>query len=222
VSENPAEIFVDEEVPRSVRSFIPSALRRAYATADETIDRNPYLATPGGKYQRGDLVMLAASFEFHQLVKAGSLPFDGCWEFFARPTGKHFVMLTDRARITTSQVDDPRKKPRAAVHRENYGELNEISLLKEINEEREQILKALNKEESRRLIHILHGYHDLTFAHIAYPHPEENWHIYRTPNLLSGPHEISLNPDLPPPEGPSESPNPEVIESIERHLRDTE
>jgi hypothetical protein len=222
MTDNPAEIFVDEEVPQSIRRLIPSALRRAYAAADETIERHAYLATPGGKYQRGDLIMLAASYEFEQLVKTGSLPFDGSWEFFARPTGKHFVMFTERARITTSQVEDPEKKPRPAVHRENYGELNERSLLPEINEERQRILDALDKDQRRRLIHLLHGYHELTFAHITYPHPEENRHIFRSVNLMRLPHEISANPDLPPQEGPAESPNPEVVENIERHLRDEE
>jgi hypothetical protein len=222
MSDNPAEIFVNEEVPQPVRRIIPSALRRAYATADETIDRHAYLAAPGGKYQRGDLIMLAASYEFEQLVKAGNLPFDGCWEYFAKPTGKHFVMRTGRARITTSQVEDPRKKPRRAVFRGNYAELNEKSLFEEVNKERERILNELEKDGERRLIHILHGYHDLTFAHIAYPHPEKNRHIFRTENLMRLPHEISMNPDLPQQEGPVESPNPEVIESIERYLCDEE
>src|SRR5438270_14101499 len=109
-SENPAEEFVDAQVPQALRHFFPSALRRAYATADQTIERDPYLTTPGGKYQRGDLIMLAASFEFEQLIKSNSLPsFDGAWEFFARPTGKHFVMLSPRARITTNQIEDPEK-----------------------------------------------------------------------------------------------------------------
>jgi hypothetical protein len=103
---NPAESFTDEEVPHGIRHFFPSALRRAYAAADATMEREPYLGTPGGKYQRGDLIMLAASFELERLVKSGHLPFDGVWEYFARPTGKHFVMLSQNARITTSQLED--------------------------------------------------------------------------------------------------------------------
>src|SRR5208337_2215072 len=178
MSDNLAEIVVDDVVPESIRPIIPSALRRAYAAADQTMDQHPYLATPGGKYQRGDLIMLAASFEFELLVRAGNLPFDGDWQFFARPTGKHFVMFTDSARITVGQVDDPRKKPRPAKHRENYSELNEIFLFPEFNEERARIVREAEKEGARRLLHILHGYQTLTFVHIAYPHPERNEHIF--------------------------------------------
>ena len=109
-TDNPAEQFANDEVPDSLRPLFPSALRRAYSAADITIERDPYLATPGAKYQRGDLIMLAASYEFQQLVANGSLlNFDGSWEYFARPTGKHFVMLTNRARITLNQVEDPKK-----------------------------------------------------------------------------------------------------------------
>jgi hypothetical protein len=212
---NPAEEFIDEEVPQELRHLIPSALRRAYALADGTMDRHAYLMTPGGKYQRGDLVMLAASYEFEQLVESRILPFDGTWEDFARPTGKHYVMLTKHARITTSQVEDPAKKPRRAVFRNNYGEANERYLFPEMD--------VLISADERRLLHFLHGYQDLNFVHIAYPHPEMNRHIYRTPNLMRLPHEItSGDPDLPPPEGPAESPNPEAMDNLERHLRDDE
>jgi hypothetical protein len=127
-------------------------------------------------------------------------------------------MLTKRARITTSQVEDPRKRPRRAVFRENYAELNESSLFPNINEELARKREEAERDRERRLLHILHGYQDLEFAYIAYPHPEKNRHIYRTANLLRLPHEITS--DLPPSEGPEESPNPEALENFERHLRD--
>jgi hypothetical protein len=177
---NPAESFTDEEVPHGIRHFFPSALRRAYAAADATMEREPYLGTPGGKYQRGDLIMLAASFELERLVKSGHLPFDGVWEYFARPTGKHFVMLSQNARITTSQFEDPRKRPRHAIFRTNYAEMNEEFLFQDMNEQRQRELEEAKRDGERRLLHLLHGYHDLEFIHIAYPHPEENRNIYRT------------------------------------------
>ncbi len=222
MSDNPAEQFTTEEVPQSIWPLIPTTIRRAYLAADATIDGSPYLGTPGGKYQRGDLIMLAASYEFQKLVKNGSLPsFDGTWEFFARPTGKHFVMLTARARITINQVEDPRKKPRLAVFRNNYAELNEVGLFDDWDENLIRAREEAAKDGERRLLHILHGYQELNFAHLAYPHPERNRHIYRSPNLMRMPHEMPLT-DLPPPEGPSESPDPETIENIQRHLRDDE
>ncbi|WP_210250998.1 hypothetical protein, partial [Methylobacterium sp. WL8] len=72
----------------------------------------------------------------------------------------------------------------------------------------------------RRSLHILHGYQDLNFAHIAYPSPDKNGHIFRTNNLMRLPH-VAIGM-LTPPEGPTESPDPEIIESIERHFRDND
>jgi hypothetical protein len=220
MADNPAEHFTDEEVPPSIRPLIPTAIRRAYLAADATIESAPYLTTPGGRYQRGDLIMLAASYEFQQLVTNGSLPFDGAWEFFAKPTGKHFVMLTKRARITVNQIEDPRKKPRRAVHRNNYAELNQSNLFADFDEDLKRAREEAAKDSARRLLHILHGYQELDFAHLAYPHPDRNRHIYRSPNLMKMPHEMPM--DLPAAEGPSESPNPETLENIKRHLRDDE
>lgn len=219
-SENPAEQFVSAEVPQAHWHLFPSALRRAYAAADATIERDPYLATPGGKYQRGDLIMLATSFEFEQLVKSQTLPIDGVWEFFAKPTGKHFVMLTPRARITTNQVLDPKKRPRKAVFRTNYAEVNSRFMFDYMNAEADSEREKAEKDRERRLLHILHGYQELEFAYITYPHPKENYHIYRSANLLRIPHEITS--DLPPAEGPAESPTPEALENLEKHLKDNE
>ena len=92
----------------------------------------------------------------------------------ARETGRHFVMRTPRAWITTNQVDDPRKKPRYAMHRANFAELNERSLFPEVNEEHRLRKEEIERDNERRLIHILHGYQTLDFVHLAYPHPERN------------------------------------------------
>lgn len=210
---NPAEQFTDEEVPHELRHLFPSALRRAYLAADDTIDRHTYFQTPGGRYQRGDLIMLAASFEFELLVKSKSLPFVGSWEDFAKPTGKHYVMRSPKAIITISQVENPAKRPRRAIFRSNYAELNDMSLFDTPDD-----IARRRAESGRRLLHILHGYHDLNFVYLAYPHPERNRHVYRSRNLMQIPHQISG--DLPPAEGPSDSPSPEALEGIERHLRD--
>jgi hypothetical protein len=220
---SPAAQFVDEEWPNRYRPLIPAALRRAYAAADEVIERNAFLRTLGGRYQRGDLIMVAASYEFEQLLVSGSLPFDGGWEWFARPTGRHFVIRTARARITTSQVEDPRKKPRRAIFRANYAELNEKFLFPEFNELRQQQKEEAKRDSERRLIHILHGYRTFDFAYLAYPHPEQNYHIHRSINLLHLPRDTDEpDPRFPPPEGPSDSPDPEALERIERHLRDSD
>jgi hypothetical protein len=210
-AENPAEQFLHTEVPPDLHPLVPSALRRAYAAADEIMDRNPQLATPGGKYQRGDLIALAADYEFELLIKAGSLPYEPSWEYYARPTGKHFVMRSKRAHITISQVEDPDLKPRNAVFRHVFAVPNGRYLFDYMNEE-------IERDRERRLIHILHGYQKLTFTHLALPHPQKNEHVWSTQNLMTIPHVVSS--DLPKAEGPSKSPDPEVLENLERYLRD--
>jgi hypothetical protein len=175
------------------------------------IDRHPQLTTPGGRYQRGDLIALAADYEFDVLIKANSLPFEPSWEYYARPTGKYFVMRSPRAHITISRVDDPELRPRNAVYRNKFAIPNGRYLFDYMNKEIEQ-------DKERRLIHILHGYQSLTFAHLTLPHPKQNKHVWSSRNLMNIPHVVSSS--LPKAEGPSESPDPEAIEHLERHLRD--
>jgi hypothetical protein len=208
---NPAHEFALTEVPPDLHPLIPSALRRAYAAADEIIERHPQLSTPGGKYQRGDLIAHAADYEFQQLIEVGSLPFEPSWEPYARPTGKHFVMRSPRAHITISQVDHPDLRPRNAVYRNRYAIPNAPYLFKTMNEEVEQ-------DAARRLIHIVHGYQILSFAHLTLPHPSASKNVWCSQNLMKIIHVVSS--DLPAAEGPSESPTPEAIENLERQLRD--
>lgn len=212
-AENPAEQFLYGEVSPELHPLIPSALRRAYAAANEIVDRHPQLATPGGRYQRGDLIALAADYEFEQLIKTGSLPFEPSWEYYARPTGKHFVMRSPRAHLTISQVDDPELRPRNAVYRNKLSLPNGRYLFDYMNEE-------IERDNERRLIHIVHGYQSLTFAHLTLPHPHQNMNVWSSQNLMKIPHVVSS--DLPKAEGPSESPNPEALENLERQLRDDE
>jgi hypothetical protein len=212
-ADNPAERFLHTEFPPELHPLIPSALRRAYAAADEMIDRHPQLCTPGGRYQRGDLVALAADYEFELLVKANSLPFEPSWEYYARPTGKHFVMRSRRAHITISQLDDPEFKPRNAVFRNLFAIPNGRYLFQYMNEE-------VERDNARRLMHVLHGYQNLTFAHLTLPHPQENRHVWKTSNLMNIPHVVTS--DLPRAEGPTVSPEPQTIENLERHLRDSD
>ncbi len=210
---NPAGQFLDEEFPVQIRNQIPFALRRAYAAVDETIVSNQFLCTPGGKYQRGDLIALAAEYEFERLIERNRLPFDASWEYFARPTGKHLVMRSRRSRITISQVEDLNKKPRRALFRNKYSIPNAPYLFESMNQE-------FRDDCDLRLIHILHGYQTLNFAHLTIPSPEKNEHVYSTFNLMNMPHAVPS--DLPPPEGPSESPEPEALENLMRRIKDDE
>jgi hypothetical protein len=214
-ADNPAERFLNAEFPPTLYRLIPAALRRAYLAADAIMEQHPQFSTPGGRFQRGDLIAMCADYEFWLLVTSRNLPFvvSADWEDYAKPTGKFFVMRSLRAHITISQVSDPKRKPRFACFRHEYALPNGPYLFGYMNDEFEH-------DQERRLIHIVHGYQGLAFAHLTLPHPHNRGNMWISRNLMKIPHEVP-NP-LPQPEGPLESPNPETIEIIERQLRDDE
>jgi hypothetical protein len=209
---NPAEEFLDEEFPVTLRHLLPSALRRAYAAASRVVETVRFLGTPAGRHQRGDLIALASEYEVERLVLSGDLPFDCSWEPYARPTGVHLVLRTSRAKLTVSQVEDGAKKPRHAVFRQNYGISNKRYLFDFMNKE---------MEDARALRHLLllHGYQRLDFAYLAVPDARRKKHIARSTNLLLLPHVAT---DETKEEGPTESPEPEAIERLLRVIRDTD
>jgi hypothetical protein len=92
IAANPAEDLIDEEFPSIYRPLVPAALKRAYASAEQAYDLLEFLGTPSGRFHRGDLIVLAAEFEFLKLIKESHLPFEPSWEDYASPTGKHLVM----------------------------------------------------------------------------------------------------------------------------------
>jgi len=212
VAANPAQDLIDEEFPSVLRPLVPPALRRAYAIADRVMEE-PFLCTPSGRYQRGDLILKATEFEFRRLIDAGSLPFEPAWEPYAAPTGKHLVMRSKRARITVNQIASPKQKPRPAKFRDNYGVTNTEYLWAEWNEE-------ARAEGSLKHLVLLHGYQDLVFAKIALPHPTEQKLIWGTGNLMDLLHEVPDEQRGPYEEGPAESPDPEAIENLQRIVRD--
>lgn len=208
-AENPAEDFLIAEIAPSLHSLFPGALRRAYASADRVVDTTSFLRTPGGKFQRGDLIACAAEYEVQRLIETGRLQYDFSWEFYARPTGKHLVVHTPRGRLTISQLPDADSVPRYAEFRRGYQATNTPYMFDQMNRE-------VDAEDKKHIL-LVHGYRNLTFAHFTLPHLIKGTPIYQTDNLLALPHEVS---DAAPPEGPSESPNPEAIEYLNRILRD--
>jgi hypothetical protein len=210
---NPAQDLIDEEFPDIYRHLIPAALKRTYASADQAFERLEFLGTPSGRFQRGDLIVLAAEFEFVRLIKEGHLPFDPCWDDYAAPTGKHLVMRSPGAQITINQVEYPHQKPRRAIFRDHFGVPNAEYLFKEWNEER-------RKDESRKHIVLLHGHGQLRFSNLAVPHPNKNKLIWWTDDLLKLPHEVAEDTTRAQGEGPTESPEPELVEEIIKKVRD--
>ena len=210
---NPAEDLVDEEFPAIYRPLVPAALKRAYANADQAIDRFGFLQTPSGRFHRGDLIVLAVECEFARLIREGHLPFEPTWEDYAAPTGKHLVMRSPGAQITISQVEYPHQKPRFALFRKAFAVPNMAYLFSEWNEQR----KA---DESRKHIVLLHGHGTLRFSNLSIPHPTENRMIFWTDNLLGLPHTEDAHRDAGKGEGPSESPDAELVDDIIRTVSD--
>jgi hypothetical protein len=210
---NHALDLIDEEFPLALRPLVPPALKRAYSAADRVMETTPFLCTPSGRYQRGDLIMKAAEWEFRRLIDAGSLPFDPAWESYAAPTGKHLVMRTKRARITINQIATPAKKPRPAKFRDNYGVSNMEYLWPEWNDE------ARAADDLKHLV-LLHGYQELVFAKVALPHPTKRKLIEGTDNLMGLVHEVPDEQTGPREEGPADSPDPEAIDNLLRIIRD--
>ena len=210
---NPVEQFVDREFPIQFRHLLPSAMRLAYAKVDETIETLEWLQNPSGRYQRGQLIVKAVEAVLHKLACDGNLPFDAKWESYAAPTGKHLVLYGDQSRLTINQISEPKSKPRYAKFRSNFGIYNTALLFKEWNDEAER------KDRMRHLL-ILHGYKDLTFVNIGFPHPDKDRLIYSTSNLVNMPHVAASGNESEQNEGPTESPDLETLEEIERFLRD--
>ena len=210
---NPARDLIDEEFPEIYRHLVPAALKRAYASADQAFDRLDFLGTPSGRFQRGDLIVLAAEFEFVRLIKEGHLPFEPCWDDYAVPTGKHLVMRSPGAQITINQVEYPHQKPRRAIFRDQFAVPNTAYLFEEWNE-------VQAKDNARKHIALLHGHGKLRFTNLAVPHPNKNKLIWWTGDLLKIPHEVAEDTTRAQGEGPTQSPEPELVEEIIKTVRD--
>ena len=212
---NPAIELIDSEFPQPYRPLIPAALKRAYSSADQAYDRLDFMTTPSGRFHRGDLIVLAAEFEFVRLVKEAHLPFDISWENYAAPTGKHLVMRSPKANITINQVEYPHQKPRWASFRDSFGVPNSQYLFSDWNEERD-------REQARKHIVLLHGHGELRFACLGVPHPSKNKLIDWTDDLLKLPHEVADDVTRAKGEGPVESPDVELVEEVIRTVHDVE
>ncbi len=209
---NPAEDFLIAEIDPKLYPLFPAALRRAYVTADQVIEAYPFLRTPGGRFQRGDLIACAAEYELQRLIETGQLQFEYSWEDYAKPTGKHLVIHTSRGRLTVSQVQEPNKGPRYAEFRDDYQLTNMPYMFEEMNRE-------LTERRAKKHILLVHGYRELTFAHFMLPHRMKDQPIFRTVNLANVPHVVSAPTS---PEGPSESPDPETLEHLVKLLHDND
>lgn len=183
------EGFLIDQFPRKYWPLIPTTLRTAYSAATELAASDPILQIESAQDNRGRLVSWAADFFFKRLIETGQLPFDFRWQSFAKPTGRYLEIRLSHSVVTISQVADPDKQPRSVRFREN-GRLNNQPYLDLAEFADEQAVKGLPH------FLLVHGHQDLTFSHLAVPHPQHHRdYSFKTPNLMKMPHEVpSLGP----------------------------
>lgn len=178
------EGFLIDQFPKKYWPLIPTTLRTAYAAATDLAASDPILQIESAQDNRGRLVSWAADFFFKRLIETGQLPFKFRWQSFAKPTGRYLEIRLSHSVVTISQVADPAKQPRNVRFREN-GRLNNEPFFNLPEFADEQAVKGLPH------FYLVHGHQDLTFAHLAVPHPQHHRdYRFRTSNLMSMPHAL--------------------------------
>ena len=101
-----------------------------------------------------------------------------------RPTGRYLQLRFSHSTASISQVAQPPHQPRNLFFRVNARLKNQLDL--DFTEFREEKIRA---EEPNFLI--IHGYQELTFAHLGLPSASSRTaYEWRSNNLLGVPHEI--------------------------------
>jgi hypothetical protein len=207
-----AEEFLQNQLPPTARVLITATLKSAYAAAQFLSLQEPILQVASAADNRGRIVSWAVDFAFEKLLQSRQWNFDYCWRDFALPTGRYLEIRMSHSVLSISKVANPGKQPRNVVFREN-GRLN--------NEPFFDLEEFRNEREVIGLPHfiLVHGHHQLSFAHVGIPHSEfrRDW-IYRTPNLMQLPHPVANN--LPPAETTDFEAAMQLKEEIERWRKD--
>lgn len=176
--------FLLDQFPVKHRPLIPTTLKSAYSAAAMLIWAEPILQVASAEDNRGRIVSWAVDLAIERAVQTGQLPYEYEWKSFALPTGRYLELKLSHSVMSVSQIANPSKQPRNVVFREN-GRIN--------NEPFFDLDEFRDEAKVKGLPHFLliHGYQELTFAHLAVPHALlRRDYIYRTPNLMSIPHEI--------------------------------
>ena len=208
-----AEQFLLNQVPLRHRILFPPVLKSAYAAVDAIVKAEPVLQIPSAEDNRGRIVSWAVDHGFKRLIESGAWPVDYRWSYFAKPTGRYLQIRLSHSALSVSQVADPTIQPRDVIFRQN-ARLNN----------REPYFALKEFDDTRFVVGLpsflfIHGHQELAFAHIGVPHPiHRRDYIYRTPNLLTLPHEIPS--DLPPVEDTDTEEVMSLKEEIDRWRRD--
>lgn len=179
------EDFIEDQIPLSQWSVIPTVLRTAYAAVDGLVEDSPLLQVESAKDNKGRLISWAVDFGLRRAIENGSLKCDYRWREFAQPTGRFLELRFSHSTASVSQVADPARQPRNVVFRENARLNNQFVFeLPEFEEEK--------KITGLPHFLLIHGHQTLDFAHIAMPsHLSKTRYSWRSSNLMRLPHEIA-------------------------------
>ncbi len=208
------ESFVNSEFPVSLQAHLPPALKRAYLMVDALMADTSFLLTEGAKGCKGHLLQHSVDYQLIKLIETGVLPFDYCWDFHARPTGKHLKILPSNTAITVSQLQHKNQFPRHADFRNNQRLNNDPRQIALFANELEE--KSKDARERPHLV-LGHGYQDLNFACIYIPHSHRNIWNWWTPNILNLLHPVSTG--LPPVEESKAPTEPSIKEEFVEWLK---
>jgi hypothetical protein len=208
-----AEQFINQEVTETDRAFFPNAFKAAYAAVTDLVSQTPFLKCPPASLARGHLKAWAIDFAISQLIEAGKWKVEGYdWAWYNRKTGKYLRVFTKEAVITVNQIADKCKQPRSAEFRANGAYDPQETLFLLPNEKNFASIK-------RPLLLLIHGYHDLSFIHLAMPNPEKipAW-FGMSKNILTEVQDVSSG--LAPAEGPSTVQIPTIKEQLRKKIKD--
>jgi hypothetical protein len=201
-----AEAFLLDQVPMLARAKIAPTLKTAYAAAGVLIASDPILQVPTASDNKGRIIQWAVDLGFQRLIGTGGWTYDYRWRPFERPTGRYLEIRASHLVMTISQVEHPTIQPRDVHFRANK-RLNNKSWLPGMEPEDEKEVNGLPHTL------ILHGHQDLNFAHLAMPEGLHNaGYIYRSPNLMLMPHEISAT------EPPMEDTDVEAVMTLKEEI----
>lgn len=203
---NQSEAFLLDQVPLVHQAKIPTTLKTAYSAARMIIDGEPIFQIPSAEDNWGRIIQWSVDFAIQRLVQSGEWPYEMQWCPFSKPTGRYLEVVASHSVITISQCADPNKQPRDVAFRTNK-RLNNQGWLEGIIKDQEMSTTGLPH------ILLIHGYQDLNFAHLGMPNEDHrNGYLYRTPNLMLMPHEVSM------PEPPMEDTDIEAVMTLKEEI----
>jgi hypothetical protein len=155
-----------------------------YALVERLYERGDWLDWPVGRDVRGALRRVAVESVILRMINSSELKLRYRIASNSVDNCRHIEVLTERSRLTTSQVTTRRAMPRNALYRQNHGLSNQmlLSLPGFLDEE-----PAIG-EDDRYYVLLTHGYAMKTpeFVCLGVPHPDMSSWISHV-NLLASP-----------------------------------